>query len=310
MIKVSEIAHFLGVTLLSKQKDFIIRSVAPLSHASSGALCFCNYPIEQGIDILAAREAEACIIPTAWKDSPRLNELSSKHLLLSDYPRLHFIRVVNRFFTPQEEASIHETALIHPTASYGTNLHVGAYSVIGPHVTIGNDCRIDSGVHIYADTKIADRVLIQSGSIIGTPGFGYERNEVGTLERFPHLGNVVIESDVEIGSNVSIDRGALASTLIGEGSKIDNLVHVAHNVTIGKHSMLIAHAMIGGSTTIKDRVWIAPSSAIRDHITIENDAFVGLASVVTKDVPEGVTVVGSPARDLESFKKMQKSLKA
>lgn len=144
--------------------------------------------------------------------------------------------------------------------------------------------------------------------MIGADGFGYQRNESGELEKFPHLGGVVIEDNVEIGSNTCIDRGTLGDTIIREGSKIDNLVHIAHNVIVGRHAIVIAHSMVGGSVRIGDYAWVSPSACLRDVISIGDRSTVGLGAVVVKDVPDGGTVMGTPARPAEEYKAYLKAL--
>ena len=150
--------------------------------------------------------------------------------------------------------------------------------------------------HVYSHVRIGRRVTIHAGTILGADGFGYEREPGGELTKFPHLGGVVIEDEVEIGANTCIDRGTLADTFVGRGARIDNLVHLAHNTRVGEHAAVIAHAMVGGSTQIGARAWIAPSACLRDRIRIGDDAVVGLGSVVTRGVPDGATVFGNPAR--------------
>jgi len=145
--------------------------------------------------------------------------------------------------------------------------------------------------------------------VIGADGFGYQRNDKGEFEKFPHIGGVVIKDNVEIGSNTSIDRGALGNTIIEEGAKIDNLVHIAHNVKVGKHSAVIANSMIGGSTIIGDYSWVAPSVCMRDQISTGNNVTIGLGAVVLKSIPEGETWTGSPAKPLAEFLELQKKLK-
>ena len=134
---------------------------------------------------------------------------------------------------------------------------------------------------------------------IGGTGFGYEKNTDGEFELFPHIGGVRIEKNVDIGANTCIDRGTLGNTIIGAGSKIDNLVHIAHNVKIGRNCAIIAHSMIGGSTVINDNCWVAPSACVRDGISIGSNSIIGLGSVVVKPIPDNEVWAGNPARKFE-----------
>lgn len=222
--------------------------------------------------------------------------LRGKTLVITAGPRLTFLRVVKKFFGSPPPRGRHPTAVIE----LGARVHPDTY--IGPFCYVASGCRIGQGtiihghVHVAAGTRIGRNVVIQAGTVIGMDGFGYQQNKKGEWEKFPHLGGVVIEDDVEIGSNTCIDRGTLGNTRICRGARIDNLVHVAHNVHIGRHSMVIAHAMLGGGSRIGDYVWVAPSAALREHIKIGRDALVGLGSVVVKDVPRQTLVMGVPAR--------------
>ena len=143
---------------------------------------------------------------------------------------------------------------------------------------------------------IHDSVIYHPSAVIGKDGFGYAHAEDGSLLKLPHTGNVVIEEGVEIGANTCIDRAVIGSTIIGKGSKIDNLVHIAHGVKIGKHCLIVAGAVIGGSCMIGDRVFIGVNASIKNKVKIGNDVTVGMGCVVITDVPDGVTVVGNPAR--------------
>jgi UDP-3-O-[3-hydroxymyristoyl] glucosamine N-acyltransferase len=157
--------------------------------------------------------------------------------------------------------------------------------------------------------RIGKKVVIHAGTVIGVDGFGYARNENDELEFFPHLGGVLIDDCVEIHSNVNIDRGTLGDTILGQGTKVDKFCHIGHNVVIGKHCVIAARSMLGGSAQIGDYSWIAPCACIRDGgIKIGSHAFVGMASVVTKDVPGGTTVMGVPAWHESEYKKMLKVL--
>ena len=150
-----------------------------------------------------------------------------------------------------------------------------------------------------ANCTIAAGVRIGCNCTIGLPGFGYEKDQAGAYWRFPHLGGVRIEADVEIGSNTCIDRGSLGDTVIGRGCKIDNLVHVAHNVVLGNNAVVIANTMLGGSVTIGAGAWVAPSVTIMNQATIGAGATLGLGAVVLKDVAPGQVIVGNPGKVLE-----------
>jgi UDP-3-O-[3-hydroxymyristoyl] glucosamine N-acyltransferase len=213
---------------------------------------------------------------------------------------LAFIQTVDRFFadlglTTWPLASV---TAISPDATIGARVRFAAGVVIGSDVSIADDVSIGPNTCI-ANTSIARGVSIGANCSIGLPGFGYARNQAGELERFPHLGRVRIHERVEIGSNTCIDRGSIGDTIIGEGSKIDNLVHVAHNVVLGRNVVLIANSMIGGSTTIGDDAWVAPAVSVMDQIAVGNRSVLGLGAVVLKDVAEDAVMVGNPARKLE-----------
>ena len=174
---------------------------------------------------------------------------------------------------------------------------------------IGNDCIIGANTHIQKGSIIGNRVIIRSNVTIGNWGFGFVKDEKGNNINFPHYGSVVIEDDVQIGSSTCVDRGSLGDTIIKKGVKIDNLVHVAHNVVIGENSLIIACTMIGGSTSIGDNCWVAPSVTLRNGITIGENSTLGMGCLVTKDIPANVTVTGSPAILLDEYKKLLKAQK-
>ncbi len=192
----------------------------------------------------------------------------------------------------------------------GTEIHPGVS--IGRGTTIGGDCLIYAGVHIYHDTTIGDRVILHSGVVIGADGFGYVRERMAepTTENEPlrhrkvrQVGRVVIEDDVEIGANTTVDRAALDVTRIGRGTKIDNLVTIGHNCDIGRHCIIIGQAGISGSTTVEDYVTIAGQAGLTGHLRIGTKAVIGAQSGVTKSVGAGQVVLGSPAVEANRAKK-------
>jgi UDP-3-O-[3-hydroxymyristoyl] glucosamine N-acyltransferase len=190
---------------------------------------------------------------------------------------------------------------------------VGAHAVIGdgcaidhgvqihPLVAIGNDVRIgaESEIHanvtVYHDVTIGKRVVIYAGSVIGGDGFGYARDGDAHV-RIPHIGTVVIEDDVEMGCNVTIDRSTTGATIIGQGSKLDNLVHIAHNVKIGRNTLLMGQVGISGSVTIGDNVMMAGQSGAKDHVAVGDNVQAGARAAIRGDIPPGTIVWGDPAR--------------
>ncbi|MBI5526069.1 MAG: hypothetical protein HY897_07010 [Deltaproteobacteria bacterium] len=214
-------------------------------------------------------------------------------------PRLAMIRVIQRFFAALAETEwpdpavgqIQNTSTVHNSARLQPGAVIGSGVCIGENVTVGPNS-------VVAHCLIGARVAIGANCTLGFPGFGYEKDEDGRYVRFPHVGRVVIGDDVEIGSNTCIDRGGIGDTVIEDGAKIDNLVHVAHNVRVGKNSIVIANTMIGGSVEIGDDCWIAPSVSLLNKITVGNGSVAGMGANVIRDVEPGATVVGNPAKPI------------
>ncbi len=233
-----------------------------------------------------------------------------------------FIRVINLLYPEKKlKAGIHKTALVHPTATVkksvrigaycvidsgsvlAKNVHIMAHGVIGKNVRIGKNTKLYPHVTIYDHCEIGNNVIVHSGTVIGSDGFGYYKKQ-GRHLKIPHVGKTVIEDDVEIGANCCIDRGTLGETRIRKGAKLDNLIQVAHNVSIGEHTLIAAQAGIAGSTTIGNSVIIAGQAGLVDHIEIGDGATIAAQSGVIASVEKGKTVSGYPARDhFESLKK-------
>ncbi|WP_118952450.1 UDP-3-O-(3-hydroxymyristoyl)glucosamine N-acyltransferase [Taibaiella helva] len=222
---------------------------------------------------------------------------NGKCCLIVDNPKLIFLRIASEFFSPKIVPGIHPSAVIHPDAVIAEGVYIGPNSSIGACI-IGAGSVIHGNCHLYSNVTVGKHVTINAGTVIGADGFGYSKNEQGEFEKFPHIGGVVIEDNVEIGANTCIDKGTLGNTLIRKGAKIDNLVHIAHNVVVGQNSVVIALAMIGGSTVIEDNVWVAPASAIRDGIIIGANSTVGMGAIVTKPIPVEEVWIGNPAKKM------------
>ncbi len=293
-VDVKEIIDSLGMSYKIWGKlDKRVLAPSPINEGREDSLSFCSKEGDEAIEMIRASKSGVIICSEEIEISEQ--DYQDHTLIQVTNPRLAFIRILEKFFATTPEYGIHPTAVIDPKARVGNNVFIGPHSYIG-ECEIGEDTIIYGNVHIYSKTKIGKRVILHAGTVIGADGFGFERNETGGLEKFPQIGGVVIEDDVEIGSNVSIDRGTLSNTIIGEGTKIDNLCHISHNVIIGKHCVIIALSMIGGSTKIGNYSHIAPSSALMNKIVIGNNVLVGMGSVVTKNIQDNLVVMGAPAK--------------
>jgi UDP-3-O-[3-hydroxymyristoyl] glucosamine N-acyltransferase len=238
---------------------------------------------------------------------------NKKVIIRAANPRVAFAKLLALFFPPNKfEAGIHPTAIISKSASVHPTAHIGPWCTIADQVRIGARSVLQGGNHIGADSSIGEdtrllpnavvyprsiignRVTIHSCTIIGSEGFGYVFDQ-GVHRKIPQIGNAIIQDDVEIGANVTVDCGALGSTIIGKGTKIDNLVQIGHNVIIGEHCIIISQVGIAGSTKIGSYTTLAGQAGIAGHLKIGSQVTVGAQSGVMSDIPDGEKWVGSPA---------------
>jgi UDP-3-O-[3-hydroxymyristoyl] glucosamine N-acyltransferase len=254
-------------------KEIIITGVGSLDSAEPHELAFCLYDNKSYI---SASEAKVVICP------PAIPSLDGKTLIRSTNPRLDFVIAVNEYFKQWPSES-----QIHPTA------------VIADEADIGEQCVIGPNVYIAPNVTVGDRTKIQAGTSIGGEGFGFEADDDGELHGQIHEGEVVIGDEVEMGSNCSVDRAVFDTTRIGDGTKMDNLIHIAHNVTIGEDVWIADTAAIQGSVTIGDRVRIHPNCSIADHSKIGEGAEIAMCSAVLDEVDEGEVVAGVPAEPIQ-----------
>ena len=222
-------------------------------------------------------------------------------LIIVNNPRLAFTRVMNLFFSVKHEVGIHPRATIHPDSEIGNNCYIGPNTIVGK-CKIDDFCRVMGNVTIYDNVKIGKNTVVHSGSVLGVDGFGFQINDKNIYEKIGHIGGVVIGSEVEIGSNVSIARSALSNTIIKNGVKINNNVHIAHNVVVSDNVVITANATICGSVFIGKNAWIGPSATIINSINIGDFSILGSGAVLTKDMPKNQTWAGVPAKLLNSKK--------
>lgn len=300
--------ELIGAKVPTGYENLEIESVKDFENADSQSITFLND--KKYLSKAGASVASAVLVPYGIS-------IEGKCCIEVKDPYLAYAKVAQLFEDkdPVFGLGIHSSAIIDNTSIINDTASIGPFTVIGKNcsigegsvvsasvviensVTIGENCRIDSGAIIRSGTIIGDRVIVQSGSVIGAEGFG-NAMENGRFVRIPCFGNVVLEDDVEIGACVTIDRGNFISTTIGKGTRIDNLVMIAHNVKVGENSAMAAQVGISGSTIIGKSVILAGQAGLAGHLNIGDGAFVGAQGGVLKDIDPGDKVAGYPARNL------------
>lgn len=311
-MKLGEIAYLLNGEIIGNP-EIEITGVSGIGEAQEGDITFLS---KEGYRKYLLECKASCVMV-----KEPINGLGITQLRVSN-PHLAFAKLLEHFYTkPKSPIGISEGSIVSNSATIGKNVSIFPFSyisdgvfiddgvVIYPFVFVGFDTKIGRDSIIYPNVvlrenvKIGNRVIIHSGSVIGSDGFGYVFDE-GRHYKIPQVGGVIVEDDVEIGSNVSIDRATTGNTIVGEGTKIDNLVQIAHNVKIGKNSIIIAQVGIAGSTDIGDFVTLAGQVGIVDHVKIESGTMIGAQSGVSKDVAKGF-YSGSPIMPHSEWLKTQ-----
>ena len=296
--------HFELSTATPPGSDIEIRGVRPLSEAGMGDLSFLSNPKYR--DQAVSSKASAILVSQPVEGSQAVQ-------ILCKDPYVMLARILQYLFPePKLPAGVHPTAWVHPTAKLGEGCHIGPFCLveagciigarselvshvsISPNCQIGEDVKLFPQVTLYARTRLGNRVRIQANTVIGSDGFGYAQ-ERGVHVKVPQIGGVRIEDDVEIGSNTSIDRGALADTVIGTGTKIDNMVQIGHGVKIGNHSVLVSQTGVSGSSTIGTHTILAGKVGVVGHVSIGDRIVVMGDSVVTKNLDKPGNYAGNPA---------------
>ena len=300
MYTIDDIKHLLSSTdvIMGNDKHRFSR-VADTANVDAYTLDWIHASNRDPLCYLRKSKAKLIIVPRSIEGDLSTDDLD-KTIIVSNNPMLLFSRIARELFVLKPVPGIHPSSVIDPDAKIGKDVYIGPLCYIGK-CEIGDNCIIHSHVSIEDNVTIGNNVLIKNGARIGQPGFGFVKNESGEYEKFPQIGKVVIEDDAEIGANTCIDRGALSVTRVGRGTKIDNMVQVAHNVQIGEDCIITGNVSIGGSSRIGDNVWIGPCATIRDGVQIGSGAFINMGAVVVKNVKDGQSVIGNPAEAKEIF---------
>jgi UDP-3-O-[3-hydroxymyristoyl] glucosamine N-acyltransferase len=207
---------------------------------------------------------------------------------------------VRRFFTPAVVPGVAATAVVHPSARVALSASIGEFTVIGPGVVIAENAELRHHVVVGARVRVGAGSLIKSHAVLGEEGFGIEKDENGDNVRIPHSGSVIIGDDVEVGNFTTVCSGTITPTVVGDRTKIDDHVHIAHNVTIGRNVIITACAEVSGSVRIEDDVWIGPNASVIQGLTLGARCLVGMGSVVVRSIPADEVHFGSPARKMRS----------
>jgi len=303
-MKLKEIGALLHADVSAEQGEIEITGVASAAAATAHDLIFATD--EATMEKAYASQAGAVIAPI---DAPAHK---TKAVLRVAHPKFAFALAASKISPQRAPAGQHPSAVVH-AESIGEGTSIGPGVVIAPRVTIGRNCQIFPNVVIFPNVTIGDNCVVQSGAVLGATGFGYVRNpETGEYILFPQQGRLVIEDNVEIGAGTTIDRGALEETRIGRGTKIDNQVHIGHNVIIGKNVIIAAQVGISGSCVIEDGVILAGQVGLSDRVTIKAGTILGGQAGVyvgaTVDGP-GQLFAGTPARPIKEQMREMATLK-
>jgi UDP-3-O-[3-hydroxymyristoyl] glucosamine N-acyltransferase len=327
----AQIATGTGARLIG-DGSILVSGVASIKSAGPGDLVF----VDDEKHLAAAVQSQAGAVIAG---DFAANASSGRVFLISDHPKLAFALAARMLYgnssdsppvRDQEQGSVHPTSVVHSGAvlaagvrvgeravigegaQIGANTQIGAGCAIGEHVTIGRDCVIYANVTMYPGTTLGDRVIVHAGAVLGSDGFGYVRDrKSGRYEKFPQVGRLVVEDDVEIGANATIDRGALDETRIRRGAKIDNLVHIGHNCQIGEDVVIAAQAGLSGSIVIENGAVLGGQVGIGEHARIGQGVMLGgQGGVLPNKIlrGKGETFWGTPAQPLRAYLKQLATL--
>lgn len=297
---VEDIVRFLNRDLVACYGNIsgaFVDNVADLEHTTLTTLDWVNKHKDNKQDIAENSPAITVLVDPEVYYSNKIQR-EGKILLVVLNPRLALAKIIAYFFVEKIQGSIHPSAVIDEDAIVSPSAIIGAGCVVGK-AKIGNHTELKPNVVIYDDVCIGDNCLIQAGAVIGTDGLGCMREKDGQLVKFPHVGGVLIENDVEIGANCQIAKGVLSDTVIHNGCKINGMCFIAHNCELDENVWITGDTMLCGTTRVGRNATIFSNVIVRDQRRIGENAIIGMGSVVTKNVPDGEMWLGNPARKIE-----------
>lgn len=303
----NQIANLLGGEIVGNENVEVFK-LSKIEEGTPGSLTFLSNP--KYTPFIYSTHASITIVN---KDFEPENDINTTLIKVTNAYAAFSTLLEHYNQIKSSKSGIESPVFISDSATYGTGIYIGAFchigsnvsignnvkiypnSFIGDNVIIGNDTTLKAGVKIYSDCQIGNHCNIEAGAIIGADGFGFSTDQSGAYQKVPQIGNVIIQDHVDVGAGTTIDRATLGSTLIKNGVKLDNQIQVAHNVTIGEHTVIAAQTGIAGSTKIGDNCQIGGQVGIVGHITIGNNVKIQAQSGISKSVPDNATLQGTPA---------------
>lgn len=286
----------LEISYISEGPERQVKAISSINEARESDLTMCYYEKEKGVSMISQSSAGIILCTKSMQGRVQPKD-ARQQLFFLDNPRYAFVKIMTQMYNKKNTAGISARSVISETAKIGSGCYIGDYTVIGDDCIIGDNTMIGTRVSLQ-NCHSGNNSIIQSGVTIGEDGFSFERNSDGELERFPHIRGIKIGDNVEVGANTNIARGSLCDTIIGNGTKIADMVHIGHNTLIGKHCQIAAGTAIGGSTKIGDMCWTGLNSTLR-KVHVGNNVIVGCGAVVICDVPDGDIVAGVPAKSIK-----------
>lgn len=286
------------VVSTSEGSKIKIKNVSSINEATENDLSFCYYDGEKAASLISKSNAGVILCKNSLEGVVHPKP-GRQQFFFMENPRLVFVRFMTQICMKKKMSGISRHATVSESAKIGSGAYIGDYAVVGDNCIIGDNTIIYERVSLVENCNLGNNCIIQPGVTLGADGFAFERFESGELIRFPHIRNVRIGNNVEICANTNIARGSLTDTIIGNGSKVDAMVQIAHNVAIGKNCEITTGTIIGGSTKVGDMTWTGLNSTLKDNITIGKSVLIAAGAVVIRDVEDQDVVAGVPAKSIK-----------